>query len=52
MLFAVFFWPLALLACYQAAALFYPNNLYTRKSCAFNPPPLGGFLLAVVNVKL
>lgn len=58
---AVFFWSLAflgfllayaLLIAYQAAAFFYPNSLYTRKSRAFNPPPLGGFLLAVVNVKL
>ena len=58
---AVFFWPLTFCGfpfglcfadCYQAAALFYPNNHYTHKSRAFNPPPLGGFLLAVANVKL
>lgn len=58
---AVFFWPLAfrgfLLAacfadCFQAAAFSYPNNHYTHKSRAFRPPPLGGFLLAVGNVKL
>nr|DAV58303.1 MAG TPA: hypothetical protein [Caudoviricetes sp.] len=41
-----------MLIAYQTAAFFYPNNPYMRKSCAFNPPPLGGFLLAVVNVKL
>lgn len=58
---AVFFWPLAFRGflltacfadCFQAAAYFYPYNLNTRKSRAFNPPPLGGFILAVVNVKL
>ena len=55
-LLAVFFWPFSFTYCISGqnntAAIFYPNIPYNRKSCAFDLPPDGGFILSVANVKL